>query len=371
MKKVENNKSFWDRYAKFYDSEVLRFSRAAYTEMYRLMSEVLTNEMEVLELAAGTGLIAANIAGSVRSVTATDFSPKMIETAKKKAVPENVHFSVEDAAALSFEENSFDAVIISNALHIMPNPELVLENIKRVLRPNGLLIAPNFSHGHLKKSSWNPSVFILKIIGFETYSKWTPEEYVDFIDQNGFQVKKWSVMKAAFPLVYLEADNFGVGIREMRESDHECLPEFLYQAIFVPEETASPPRSIISEPEIFVYIKDFGKQAGDFGMVAEQNGQIIGAAWARIIPAYGHINDETPELAVSVLPEFRGQKTGTKLLKKLFDMLRKNGYRRTSLSVQKDNPAVRLYRRLGYEITGEKTDHAGHGDYIMIKELGG
>ena len=201
-----NNKKFWDRYARFYDAEVLRFSRLAYTEMYRLMSMLLTKDMDVLELATGTGLIAMNIAGAVRSIEATDFSQKMIETAKKKTVPENVHFTVADATALTYEEHSFDAVVISNALHIMPNPELVLDNVKRVLKPNGILIAPNFSHGHLKKSSWNLSVLILKIIGFETYSKWTPEEYVSFIEQNGFKVGKWQVFKAAFPLVYLEAN---------------------------------------------------------------------------------------------------------------------------------------------------------------------
>jgi len=205
VEKGKSNKKFWDRYARLYDAEVLRFSRSAYAEMYRLMSRILTKEMDVLELATGTGLIAVNVAGAVRSIEATDFSPKMIETAKKKTVPQNVHFSVEDATTLSFDDNSFDTVVISNALHIMPDPELVLENIKRVLKPNGLLIAPNFSHGHLQKSSWNLSAFILKVIGFETYSKWTPEEYALFIEKNGFQVGKWQVFKAAFPLVYLEA----------------------------------------------------------------------------------------------------------------------------------------------------------------------
>ena len=205
MKKDKNNKTFWNRYAKFYDYEVLRFSRPAYTEMYRLMSMVLKKDMKVLEIATGTGLIAANIADFVYSIEATDFSLKMIETAKKKIVPENVHFSVEDATALSFSEKEFDAVIISNALHIMPNPKEVLANIKRVLKPGGLLIAPNFSHGHLQNSKWNSSTFILRLIGFETYSKWKPEEYVAFINQCGFCVKNWRVLKAAFPLVYLEA----------------------------------------------------------------------------------------------------------------------------------------------------------------------
>jgi ribosomal protein S18 acetylase RimI-like enzyme len=155
----------------------------------------------------------------------------------------------------------------------------------------------------------------------------------------------------------------------MRESDHVCLQEFLYQAIFIPEGMEPPPRSVINDPEIFIYIKDFGTQQGDLGVVAEQNGLIIGAAWTRIIPAYGHINDETPELAISIFPEFRGYGVGTKLMKKLFEVLRQNGYTQTSLSVQKNNPAVWFYQRLGYEISGDRLDHAGHEDYLMLKEL--
>ena len=205
MKKGQNNKNFWNRYAKIYDIEIDRFNRSAYSEMYRLISGVLTKEMKVLEIATGTGLIAVNISNYVQSIVATDFSPKMIETAMKKRAPDNVHFSVEDATTLSFLDQTFDAVIISNALHIMPDPGVVLKNIRRVLKPNGLLIAPTFSHGHLRDSTWQLNAFLLKMIGFETYSKWKPEEYVDFINQNGFSVQTWKVLKAAFPLVYLEA----------------------------------------------------------------------------------------------------------------------------------------------------------------------
>lgn len=203
MKK--DNKTFWNRYAKIYDIEIDRFNRSAYSEMYRLISGALTKEMKVLEIATGTGLIAIHIAEAAQSVAATDFSPKMIEAATKKRTPDNVHFSVEDATALSFLDQTFDAVIISNALHIMPDPELVLKNIRRVLKPNGLLIAPTFSHGHLRDSTWKLNAFLLKMIGFETYSKWKPEEYVDFINRNGFSVQTWKVLRAAFPLVYLEA----------------------------------------------------------------------------------------------------------------------------------------------------------------------
>jgi len=190
------------------------------------------------------------------------------------------------------------------------------------------------------------------------------------------QGKNWYVYRSGMVLTVnvhsftiITAHKINAKIHELQKSEYVCLNEFLYQAIFIPKGEKLPPRSIINEPEIFVYIKDFGTQSGDLGVVAEQNGQIIGAAWTRIIPAYGHINDETPELAISVLPEFRGYGIGTKLMKKLFDVLRNNGYKKTSLSVQKDNPAVRLYQRLGYEMSGERLDHAGHEDYLMIKKL--
>jgi ribosomal protein S18 acetylase RimI-like enzyme len=167
----------------------------------------------------------------------------------------------------------------------------------------------------------------------------------------------------------ITAHKIKAGVRVMRESDYECLTEFLYQAIFIHKWAEPPPRSIINEPEIFVYIKDFGTQPGDLGVVAEQNGQVVGAAWTRIIPAYGHISDDIPELAISVLPGFRGYGIGAGLMKKLFVILNKHGYTKTSLSVQKDNPAVRFYQRLGYEVSGERHDHAGHEDYLMIKNL--
>ena len=205
MPKERSNRTLWNRYAKLYDFEVLRFSGAAYEEIYRRITARLTPAMDVLELATGTGLIALHIAASARSVIATDFSPKMIETAQKKAVPGNVRFAVEDATALSFTDRTFDAVVISNALHIMPDPAAALREIRRVLKPGGLLFAPNFTHGHLQGGAWNLSAALLKLIGFQAYAKWTPPEYVDFIAEHGFAVEDWRVLKAAFPLVYLEA----------------------------------------------------------------------------------------------------------------------------------------------------------------------
>jgi len=152
-------------------------------------------------------------------------------------------------------------------------------------------------------------------------------------------------------------------VREIAETDYPLLEDFLYHAVFLPPGTEPPPRDIIFKPEIYIYIKDFGGE-NDCGVAAEYNGKVIGAAWTRIIPAYGHIDDKTPELAVSVLPKYRGRGVGTALMTRLFELLRERGYKLTSLSVQKENPAARLYRRLGYEIVRENDE-----DYIMVKNF--
>jgi ribosomal protein S18 acetylase RimI-like enzyme len=156
--------------------------------------------------------------------------------------------------------------------------------------------------------------------------------------------------------------------RQIQPNDYPLLDDFLYHAIYIPPGEEMPMREIIFQPEIYNYVKGFGGK-DDCGVVAEAEGKIVGAAWTRIIPAYGNIDDKTPELAISTLPEYRGQGIGTALMLHLFELLRERDYERTSLSVQKNNPAVRFYKRLGYEVTDEKLDHAGHEDYIMVREL--
>ena len=159
-----------------------------------------------------------------------------------------------------------------------------------------------------------------------------------------------------------------VNYRLIKETEYPLLEDFLYHAIFLPPGAEPLSREVIFIPEIFVYIENFGGE-DDCGVVAEREGKVIGAAWKRIIPAYGHIDDETPELAISVLPGYRNMGVGTGLLTRLFWLLREHGYKRTSLSVQKDNPALRLYERAGYRICGDEADHADSEDYLMVKDL--
>ena len=143
-------------------------------------------------------------------------------------------------------------------------------------------------------------------------------------------------------------------IRKIRPEEHGLLREFLYQAIYLPEGVEPPPRSVVVLPELQIYIADFGTQPGDHCLVAEVEEKVVGAAWCRIMEDYGHIDNDTPSLAISLLPEYRGMGIGTRLLNALLLLLRENGYRRASLSVQKENPALRLYHRMGFQIVAEK-----------------
>lgn len=150
-------------------------------------------------------------------------------------------------------------------------------------------------------------------------------------------------------------------IREMEEHEYPLLNEFLYEAIFVPEGAEKPDKSIIKIPELSIYTMDFGKHPGDYCFVAEVANQVIGAVWARIINDYGHIDNQTPSLSISLFEEFRGFGIGKALMKQMLDCLQKNGYKQTSLSVQKKNYAVKMYLDLGFRIYEEKDE-----EYIMV-----
>ena len=153
-------------------------------------------------------------------------------------------------------------------------------------------------------------------------------------------------------------------IRELREDEYPLLNEFLYEAIFVPEGTEPPPRSIIDAPELQVYVSGFGHEPDDHALAAEADGAVVGAVWVRIMDDYGHVDDETPSFAISLYQEYRGQGIGTELMQNMLSLLEKCGYRRASLAVQKENYAAKMYQKLGFEIVNEN-----ESEYIMVKRL--
>ena len=139
-------------------------------------------------------------------------------------------------------------------------------------------------------------------------------------------------------------------IRKMTVSEYPMLNDFLYEAIFIPDGIESPPRNIITSPELQIYVDRFGELKDDFALVAEVEKKVVGAIWVRIMNDYGHIDDKTPSLAISLYKEYRGQGIGTDMMKEMLSLLKAHGYKRVSLSVQKTNYAVEMYRKIGFDI---------------------
>lgn len=153
-------------------------------------------------------------------------------------------------------------------------------------------------------------------------------------------------------------------IREMTVPEYPLLSDFLYEAIFIPDDIKPPSRNIICSPELQVYIDRFGSLKDDFALVAEIEGKIIGAVWVRIMYDYGHIDDETPSLAISLYKEYRGRGIGTEMMKEMLSLLKTHNYKRVSLSVQKANYAAEMYRKIGFDIVRENEE-----EWIMICNL--
>ena len=198
---MSEHKDFWDKNAGRYD-RFMRKDRAAYDEMYELIRPVVRHKT-VLELATGTGLIAKHIVNAAAHIEATDASAEMIAEAKRDNRSAKLYFSVQDMFCLPYAEESFDVVIVSNALHIVPQPEKALAEIRRVLKDDGVLIAPTFTHAE-NSFSGKAKAFFMKLAGFPLHSRWTSEEYLRFLSQNGWTVRKSAVLKASFPLTYAE-----------------------------------------------------------------------------------------------------------------------------------------------------------------------
>lgn len=152
-----------------------------------------------------------------------------------------------------------------------------------------------------------------------------------------------------------------VTIRKIQKQEYPLLDHFLYEAIFVPEGIEPLPKTIITSPELQVYVEHFGKSKDDWGLVAEVEGKIVGAVWVRIMNDYGHIDEKTPSLAISLYKEYRGFGIGTAMMKEILALLKSYGYKQVSLSVQKTNYAAKLYLKVGFEIVRESEE-----EYIMV-----
>ncbi len=195
------NKKIWDIYAPIYE-KAMHMDKKYYGYMYDRIP-VIIKDKEVLEIATGPGLLAKHVAHFTKKMLATDYSDGMIKEAKKGEYPNNLTFEVADATSLPYNDNSFDVVIIANALHVMANPDKALKEIDRVLREDGVMIAPNFV-GHNKGTRSKIWSNILKLAGIKFEHQWTPDEYIKWLDEHNWKVIFSKLMPSRISLLYTE-----------------------------------------------------------------------------------------------------------------------------------------------------------------------
>lgn len=147
-------------------------------------------------------------------------------------------------------------------------------------------------------------------------------------------------------------------IRPIRKEEKPLLRDFLYNAIFIPEGVTPPPIEIVDDESLQIYIRDFGKLSDDRCLVAEFDGKVVGAIWSRIVNDYGHIADDVPSIAISLYKEYRNKGIGTELLRQMLDLLKADGYKSVSLSVQKANYAMKMYRKAGFQLISQDAEEA-------------
>ena len=184
---------------------------------------------------------------------------------------------------------------------------------------------------------------------------------------NGAGVTAQLLMDNGFRCVDVEdlvEVHYGVLIRKLCTEEAGLLKDFLYEAIFIPEGVEPPPRDIVERPELRVYYEYFGRGAADHCLVAEADGHVVGAVWTRIMKDYGHVDDETPSFAISLIPEYRGKGIGTRLMLNMLKLLKEQGFKQASLAVQKENYAVQMYKNVGFEIADENDE-----EFIMLCTL--
>lgn len=198
------NTEFWDRIADRYD--VLMRKVKFYDDMVRRIGEDVGSSARVLEVGTGTGQVALELAERCDHVDAVDVCPNMIEIASDKAAEahvDNVTFSVQSAYRLDSPDSSFDAAVICNTLHVLQQHGLALEEMKRVLKRGGLLVAPTFCHGQTLVA--HIASRLMTLTGFRAYRRFTYASYVLFIKRAGFKIEKFEVWPATIPMAYVVA----------------------------------------------------------------------------------------------------------------------------------------------------------------------
>ena len=196
-------KTFWNIFANHYDFFIKIMFRKTYKKILFHLNSELESTQKILDIGTGTGIIPFSICPKVKYVVATDISPEMIKIAKQKQVCSvfgNIEFQVQDAYNLPFPDKSFDLVIAANLLHLLFEPEKPISEAKRVLKDNGIFIAPTLCAGENFRSKAMANISAMAGIWF--VNKWSINEFEEMLKSNDLIIFKTIKINGRFPLAY-------------------------------------------------------------------------------------------------------------------------------------------------------------------------
>ena len=197
---------FWDRVAPLYDLAVNTLNRRVYDGTGAAVARLIRAGDTVLECACGTGAISAAIAPACARVVATDYSEGMLKQARKKlAKYSNVTVEQADITDLRYANDSFDAVVAGNVIHLLPEPGDALKELKRVVRPGGTIIVPTYVS--LTDGANNPIPRLLSRLGVRFQEHFTPASYRAFFERMGCMDVTYRVVRGRIPCVIASFTN--------------------------------------------------------------------------------------------------------------------------------------------------------------------
>ena len=194
-------KSFWEHTARFYDAAVQK-GDAADKEAAEYVAGFLSKDCRLLEAACGTGRFSCALASVVRQVSCCDYAENMVRQTEKKAGRlglTNMEFSVQDITALQFADNSFDAAVAANVLHLLPRPNDAIRELTRVVRPGELLIIPNYINGESGRSG-KRFLRLIGSLGLQPENEWTQRQFLEYLTGSGLNLIEYRMFASREPL---------------------------------------------------------------------------------------------------------------------------------------------------------------------------
>lgn len=189
---------FWNKIAGLYDLFENIYNKKVYTGTGKKVAEYINAQDEVLECACGTGAISIYIVEKCKSLIATDFAEGMLRHAPKKCRHfKNVTFQKADITKLEFAEASFDKVVAGNVIHLLPEPEKALSELKRITKPGGTIIIPTYIN--MSKGSGTAAVKFIELLGANFKRQFDFESYKQFFADMGYSDVTYEVVDGRMP----------------------------------------------------------------------------------------------------------------------------------------------------------------------------